>query len=212
MRNRFGDLLDTVEDYHSIGEKYYALYDVVMAMSRDAGDKPLPRVRATPRDAGDKPLPRGALVARNPSLRQAASKAALRLGAMNPATIGPAARRLLDLNPPDPKRPASERRPTMSTLVVTGYSDDLIEIDGDIREEFPYQGNDEDQGDLLAFSDGTILRIVFGGPWRISLVVLGTDTTFTLVQAPEDDDEVYSDKATLSGDISWVVHGIGWAK
>jgi len=193
MRNRFSDLLDTVEDYHSLTENHHALCDTVMAMSRDVGDKPLQRE---------------ALVVRNPSTRRVAFEAEARLRAMDPATLGPAARRLLNTMP-DLKDPPHERRPDMSTIVVTGHSDDLIEIDGDIREEFTYTGDEEDN--LLGFSDGTILRITFGGPWRISIVHRGS-ADFSLVQAPEDDDENYSDKATLSGDISWVVHGIGWAK
>ena len=91
-------------------------------------------------------------------------------------------------------------------VVIEGSSDDLIEIDGDIREEFYANGEEEDS--LLAFSDGTVLRIIYpdSGVWRISPVVSGHGT-LVVEQAPEDDDEVYSDIATLDGTLSWVVYG-----
>ncbi|MEU0078432.1 hypothetical protein ABZY58_11095 [Micromonospora tulbaghiae] len=95
-------------------------------------------------------------------------------------------------------------------LTVYGASDDLIVVAGDIREEFTLHHAGED-GDLLAFSDGTILRISLGhaGIWRIRPVVRGT-AELTIEQAPEGDSSNYSDRATLSGAV-WVVHGIGHA-
>jgi hypothetical protein len=90
-------------------------------------------------------------------------------------------------------------------LEITGHSDDLIEVDGDINEEFSY-GNDED-GDLLGFSDGTLLRIKFDadgtGNWRITPVARGA-ATLTIEQAEGEDG---TDKATLDGDVRWVLHG-----
>jgi hypothetical protein len=96
------------------------------------------------------------------------------------------------------------------SITVYGASDDTIEVDGDICEEFTY--HDDDKGDLLAFSDGTLLRIRFdnAGVWRITPVIRGSATT-TIEQAPEDDEVNYSDRATVSYAV-WVVHGIGWAK
>lgn len=56
-------------------------------------------------------------------------------------------------------------------ITVYGASDDLIEIDGDIREEFPYIEHQSTDGgaDLIAVSDGTVLRIEFtrAGTWSI---------------------------------------------
>jgi len=93
-------------------------------------------------------------------------------------------------------------------VVITGASDDLIEVDGDIREEFTYKNDDE--GDLLAFSDGTLLHIVFArfGIWRITPLVRGT-ATLTIEQQTEDEG---TDVATLDGDVRWVVHAINHAK
>jgi hypothetical protein len=95
------------------------------------------------------------------------------------------------------------------SVTVYGASDDLIEVEGDIDEEFNAISAPEN-GHLLAFSDGTVLRIDYSelGIWRITPVFrsgLGFD--LTIVQAPEDDDSNYSDRATLNGDITWVVHG-----
>lgn len=92
--------------------------------------------------------------------------------------------------------------------IITGASDDLIEVDGDLREEFGYDGHSSsgnDQGDLLGFSDGTLLRIVHGseGTWRITRLRTGS-AAFHLEQAEEGD---RTDVATLDGDVAWVVHG-----
>ncbi|MGH7486840.1 MAG: hypothetical protein ACREMY_14750 [bacterium] len=91
------------------------------------------------------------------------------------------------------------------TITVYGASDDLIEVDGDISEEF--YAIDSDEGDLLAFSDGTVLKIAYStsGVWRITPVV--TIGHVSITQAPEDDEDNYSDRATLTGPVKWVVHG-----
>lgn len=93
------------------------------------------------------------------------------------------------------------------SITVYGASDDLIEVDGDIYEEFNPQG---DEPSLLAFSDGTVLRVVFDqdGIWRITPVVSGTAT---LTHAFGQDDREHSDKATLDGDVRWVVFGSAMA-
>jgi len=98
------------------------------------------------------------------------------------------------------------------TVSVYGASDDLIEVDGDIREEFGWYPSDDDKPALLAFSDGTVLRIVFGeaGIWRITPAARGT-ATLTVEQAAEDDDSG-TDKATLDGDVRWVVLGTDLAR
>lgn len=96
---------------------------------------------------------------------------------------------------------------------ICGYSDDLIGVGGDISEEFTYLGEDghpnSGDGDLLAFSDGTLLRITFtrSGVWRIVPIVRGAGY-LTIEQAPEGDDG--TDTATLDGAV-WVVHGVSHA-
>lgn len=59
---------------------------------------------------------------------------------------------------------------------VTGYSDDNIELDGDLLEEIPFDDACESGASgHLAFSDGTLLRVEYGkgGIWRFSPVVAG---------------------------------------
>ena len=99
-------------------------------------------------------------------------------------------------------------------IKICGSSDDLIELEGDVTEEFSFTDNGEG-GDLLAFSNGTVLRINYdyanSGVWRIIPVVHGTGR-FVLTQCPEDDEDNYSDIAEIhDADITWVVHGIALA-
>jgi hypothetical protein len=92
---------------------------------------------------------------------------------------------------------------------VYGASDDLIEIDGDISEEFG--AYDETDGTYLGFSDGTVLHILFDqdGVWRIKPIVHGHGgpEALTITQAPVGDDRNHTDRARLSGDVRWVLRG-----
>lgn len=96
------------------------------------------------------------------------------------------------------------------SIEIYGASDDLIEIEGAIREEFTYQ--DEDNGDLVALSDGTVLRLLYDsdGVWRITPVARGSGSLTVAQSTGEGDD--YSDRASLEGDVRWAVHGIAIAK
>lgn len=95
------------------------------------------------------------------------------------------------------------------SIVVYGASDDLIEVEGDVDEEFPYQN--EEKGDLLGFSDGTILRVRYDrdGVWRIHTVLRGPNSKLEIVQASVGDEDNYSDKATITTGVAvrWVLHG-----
>jgi hypothetical protein len=94
------------------------------------------------------------------------------------------------------------------TVVVSGYSDDLIEVDGDISEEFQVGGRHA--FGLVAFSNGVILRVEFGEPWRISPVAGCTPETVVIEQTQ---DENGSDIARLpSAGIEWVVVGAEWKR
>ncbi len=100
-------------------------------------------------------------------------------------------------------------------ITVYGSSDDLIEVEGAIREEFTYLDGDGRDGDLLAFSDGTVLRIHYTahGVWRITPIVRGR-AHIDVAQA--DEGGGYTDRVTLSGDLGcsnpWVVHGLDFAQ
>lgn len=86
-------------------------------------------------------------------------------------------------------------------VIVYGASDDLIEIEGSIREEF-------NRGRAyLGFSDGSVLFIEYGrlGEWAIRVVAQGSAQIDIEPASAEND--TYSDKATLIGEIKWVVVG-----
>lgn len=51
-------------------------------------------------------------------------------------------------------------------IKVYGASDDLIEIDGYIREEFYYRNDDY----YLGFSTGHLIRINYDGDWRLACI------------------------------------------
>lgn len=92
----------------------------------------------------------------------------------------------------------------MSTVTIYGESDDLIELDGDLYEEIS-PGYEADTT-VLSFSDGTVLTISYvSGFWRINTIVKGT-ATLEKVEGTDDEDD-YSDRVTLTGDIQWCVPG-----
>lgn len=92
----------------------------------------------------------------------------------------------------------------LAVIEVTGASDDLIELDGDIRDEFSYAGG----RDRLVFSDGTILTVEYDreGVWRIRPIEYG-GASVMVRPAPDDNEDDYTDNVTLTGDIEWVLHG-----
>lgn len=99
---------------------------------------------------------------------------------------------------------------------VYGASDDLIELEGDVSEEFSVSGPYH-----LLFSDGTQLRIDYAPDntacWRIEAVSRGTAT---ITHHPGSEDEnfhhrdsdvsPYSDLVTLSSDepLTLLSHGV----
>jgi hypothetical protein len=92
------------------------------------------------------------------------------------------------------------------SVTVYGASDDLIEIEGDIREEFNWIP-EERETRVLAFSDGTLLRVSYddNGIWRLAKIVGGSAK---LEKVEGDAEEDTPDKVTLSGvEIRWVILG-----
>jgi hypothetical protein len=88
-------------------------------------------------------------------------------------------------------------------VTVYGASDDLIEVEGDISEEFT---PGEDESAYFAFSDGTVLFVEYAadGFWRIHRRANGT-AAYEKHEGTDPDDD-YSDRVTLDG-VSWVVIG-----
>lgn len=92
------------------------------------------------------------------------------------------------------------------SITVYGASDDLIEIEGDISEEFNALG--EESGSVLAFSDGTLLSVLYddNGIWRFNRL-RGGSAAYSKDENPPTDEDRYSDRVTLDGDVQWVTFG-----
>jgi len=97
-----------------------------------------------------------------------------------------------------------ERR-IMSETKVYGASDDLIELEGQITEEFSHSTYQDDaQSAILAFSDGTLLEVRYDddGIWRISKLADGAcEYSHKSGSVSEDT----PDEAVLRGDLKWCV-------
>lgn len=90
-------------------------------------------------------------------------------------------------------------------ITIYGQSDDLIEIDGDVYEEFQYSGPD---GDLIALSNGAIFRVEFTRDgWRITPIFVPREVIWDRHELvpPDGNDEVTVE------DVVWVVHGDAYA-
>ncbi len=97
----------------------------------------------------------------------------------------------------------------MNEIIFYGASDDLIEIEstsfGD--EEFNVWLDDYAGNAILAVSDGTLIRVRYDedGIWRFTPLVVGS--SFVDIK-PGVDDDLHSDKVTLTGDdLIWVLLG-----
>lgn len=97
-------------------------------------------------------------------------------------------------------------------IKIYGASDDLIEIEGDIQEEFNWFPKDENEKRLLAVSDGTLLRIWYDedGIWRINKIASGLGDFQKIegdVMADTNDIVIISGNTKTQTDIKWVVLG-----
>lgn len=87
------------------------------------------------------------------------------------------------------------------SIRIFGASDDRIEIRGDLDEEFyvPY----DSPGGWIATNWSCVGIRYLDGVWRIT----PAGGSAEIVQAPANDEDNYSDIATIHGDIEWVVFG-----
>ena len=99
----------------------------------------------------------------------------------------------------------------MKTIIISGASDDLIELEGDIREE--YSPNNDEEQTLLAFNDGTVIGVKYAddGCWRLNRLQKGT-ADYSKKEADGTDTDNYTDRVTLKGDLKWCVLGSAMAK
>jgi hypothetical protein len=95
----------------------------------------------------------------------------------------------------------------MGQVQIYGASDDLIEVEGAIHQEFSCWNLKDDEYRYLAFSDGTVIRVDFDkdGCWRFVRLARGS-AEFTKTEATDPDGD-YTDRVSLVGDIRWCVYG-----
>ena len=95
------------------------------------------------------------------------------------------------------------------SIKVYGHSDDLIEVEGDIDEEFCPNLYDPENYSFITVSDGSVWKIRYedDGIWRIFSVVPGS-SPFFIEQGAESDGD-YSDARVLSDRVDWIVCGDG---
>ncbi len=91
-------------------------------------------------------------------------------------------------------------------LKISGASDDVVTLNGDIDEEINYLPYDEG-GVFVALSSGHVFKVQFAdtttdGRWEISLVA-GWDRRFSVDRDGADGD----DTATIDADVSWAMAG-----
>lgn len=98
----------------------------------------------------------------------------------------------------------------MPKVTVTGSGDDIIEIGGDVDQEFYFYSDDGRQGHLT-FSDGTTMQIWYEGStclWRIREGQIGQSVVIVDGAQPYPGDPAYCrDFATIDGPFSWIEVG-----
>lgn len=91
-------------------------------------------------------------------------------------------------------------------LTITGCSDDLVELSGDINEEIAVEYDNPQV--YLTFSDGTTLFVKYECIWKIRLITKGT--LFNRIEQGDDIKDIF-DIAFLNEDskheIKWCVVG-----
>lgn len=96
-------------------------------------------------------------------------------------------------------------------IKVYGVNDDLIEIEGDITEEFSINVAETNSGIVIGFSCGTLIKIVLGEEtiWRISVLKNGQANIEHYTGTDPDTD--YSDILTLENvSVDWILKGTSY--
>ncbi len=92
---------------------------------------------------------------------------------------------------------------------VYGSNDDLIEIDGDICEEFGLELSEADNGVVIGFSCGTLVHCRYDKTnlWRLTVLVQGRAKIS--ISPATDVDTDYSDTVTIDPEepVVWITKG-----
>lgn len=91
-------------------------------------------------------------------------------------------------------------------LKVYGASDDLMEFEGDFTAEIGESRAGQD-GEVLAFSDGSLIAVSYDGCWRFDIRAIGSSNPQKTFCATDSDADQYSDIIEFSGPVKWAVYG-----
>lgn len=99
---------------------------------------------------------------------------------------------------------------------VYGCSDDLIELEGDVRGEVGQYGTDEaEKGVLVLLSDGTILEVKYGkggqAIWGVTLMQKG-ELFDRIDPCMAEDGTPYSDIAYFKDGLKWAYAAKDWER
>jgi len=99
---------------------------------------------------------------------------------------------------------------------VYGASDDLIEFNGDVNGEIGNYGTDDrEHGELIVFSDGTLLEAKYGkgdmGVWGI-IVIKGGALLKDIIPCSDEDADPHSDIAIFNDGLKWAYGASEWEK
>jgi hypothetical protein len=106
-------------------------------------------------------------------------------------------------------------------IYIYGASDDLVEIDGDIREEFYYPSASDHDGYYITTSSGFVVGIRYDsdGEWAIRMkwVPVIWKSQFTIYPAGSElavkySGSDYSDVVSIDVDTDWVSGGTDFVK
>ena len=92
-------------------------------------------------------------------------------------------------------------------IIIYGASDDLIEIAGDIRDEFGGPG-------CVELSTGDVFEVTYDedetGVWNVKHVCDSGKCKVDIEFKKEEDDDGYSGRAVVEGPILWVKGWYDW--
>lgn len=95
-------------------------------------------------------------------------------------------------------------------ISIFGYSDDLVEVEGDIYEEFPSTYKHDD---YIATSNGLLMKVSYDGVWRMHVIRNPNDTPFEHHPAGSEKATQYNDYTELveiHEDCEWLLFGNGF--
>lgn len=97
----------------------------------------------------------------------------------------------------------------MNHTIIFGASDDLIEIEGHLREEFGGYISDDEKL-YIACSDGTLLSVSYDGEWKFHVDRQGALFEKIIPGVGEDGKHSEYPEATSCSDIVVFKEGLTW--